>query len=85
MPAVASSRDGAWPIRARGLQRRSFAQLNRRKCVDMDVASRMLSENFDGAPFVLGIPSPHPQQQASTIHLLLQIMRVVIADPFGED
>jgi hypothetical protein len=32
--------------------------LSRRPCVD--VASRMLSENFDGAPFVLSIPSPHP-------------------------
>jgi hypothetical protein len=30
------------------------------RCVDVDVASRMLSENFDGAPFVLSIPSPHP-------------------------
>ena len=59
--------------------------LNRRQCVDVDVASRMLSENFDSTPFVLSIPCAHPQQQASTIHLLLQIMRMVIADPFGQD
>ena len=45
----------------------------------------MLSENFDGARFVLRIPSPHPQQQTSVIQLLLQVMRMVIADPFGQN
>ena len=45
----------------------------------------MRSENFDGARFVLRIPSPHPQQQTSVIQLLLQVMRMVIADPFGQN
>jgi len=57
----------------------------RRQCVNVGIACRMLSENFDGAHFVLRIPSPNPQQQTSAIQLLLQVMRMAIADPFGQN
>jgi hypothetical protein len=50
---------GVQPIRGRYSAPRHSHPLSRRQCVD--VASRMPSENFDGAPFVLNIPSPNPQ------------------------
>ena len=53
--------------------------------MDMDLLTRMLFENADGALFVRGGPCAYPQQKAAMIHLLLQMVGMVLADPLGQD
>ena len=53
--------------------------------MDMDLLTRMLFENADGALFVRGGPCTYPQQKAAMIHLLLQMVGMVLADPLGQD
>src|SRR3546814_3367944 len=45
---------------------------------------RMFSENLDGALFPGGIAGAYPQQQAAPHNLLVEILRMMLSEPFGE-
>src|SRR3546814_19588211 len=55
-----------------------------REHVDMNLVRRMFSENLDGALFPGGIAGAYPQQQAAPHNLLVEILRMMLSEPFGE-
>src|SRR3546814_16944442 len=55
-----------------------------REHVDMNLVRRMFSENLDGALFPGGIAGAYPQQQAAPHNLLVEILRMMPSEPFGE-
>src|SRR3546814_19356931 len=50
----------------------------------MNLVRRMFSENLDGALFPGGIAGAYPQQQAAPHNLLVEILRMMLSEPFGE-
>src|SRR3546814_17838079 len=55
-----------------------------REHVDMNLVRRMFSENLDGALFPGGIVGAYPQQQAAPHNLPVEILRMMLSEPFGE-
>ena len=51
----------------------------------MHVRAGMLLEDFHGAVLVREIPRSHPQEEAATFDLFLQMVAVLLAEPLGEE
>ena len=52
--------------------------------MDMDVSAGVTLENLDGKVLLLGVPGSHPKQQPTVIELLLDTLRVLVAEKFRE-
>ena len=48
--------------------------------LNVDVFTRVLSEDFDSAIFLIAIPRSYPQQQPASLEMFLDAHRVAIAD-----
>jgi hypothetical protein len=53
--------------------------------MDVNLFTGMLFENARGLLFFCRRPCAYPQQQAAMIHLLLQVMGMVFANPLGQN
>jgi hypothetical protein len=52
--------------------------------MNVNLVARMLLKNCDGTLFICCFPGPHPQQQATTVDLIWQMIGVLVADPFRQ-